>query len=154
MQITKALGAYFLMPGADLLHDFEIDAEEVVAAHAGLARHPGGDDAHRRAFERLVGIGAGHAGVKPFDRRRLHQIERLALRHALHDVEQDDVAELLETNQERQRPTDLTRANQCNLVPRHPQMSLRCRQKNRPSRSLDLSAARSSRCMPIVGPAA
>ena len=43
-QMTKASGAYLRKPGADLLHDLEVDLEEIVAAHAGLARDAGGDD--------------------------------------------------------------------------------------------------------------
>ena len=119
MQMTKAFGRVFLDAGADLLHHLEIDAEQIVAAHAGLARHAGGDDAHVGALDRLVGVGAGEAGIEAFDRRRLNEVERLALRHAFHDVEQDDVAELLETDQVRERAADLTRADQCNLVSRH-----------------------------------
>ena len=55
----------------------------------------------------FVGIGAGDAGVEAVDRRRLDQIERLALGNAFHDVEQDDVTELLEPDQMRQRAADL-----------------------------------------------
>ena len=55
MQMTKAFGAYFLMPAPTWLHDLEIDAEQIVAAHAGLARHAGGDDAHVGAFDAVVG---------------------------------------------------------------------------------------------------
>jgi hypothetical protein len=39
--------------GADGLHDLEVDAEQIVAAHARLARHAGGDDDH---------VGAGDGG--------------------------------------------------------------------------------------------
>ena len=39
---------------ADRLHDLQIDAEQVVAAHARLARHAGGDDAD---------VGAGDVGI-------------------------------------------------------------------------------------------
>ena len=55
-------------------------------------------------------------GVETLDRRRLDQIERLALRHAFRDVEHDDVAELLEADEERQRAADLTRADQCDFA--------------------------------------
>ena len=109
----------FLDAGADLLHHLEVDAEQIVAAHARLARHAGGDDADRSAFDGLVGIGAGELGVEALDRRRLHEVERLALGDALDDVEQDDVAELLEADQERERAADLASADQCNLVTRH-----------------------------------
>ena len=115
----EGVGRVFLDAGADLLHHLEIDAEQVVAAHAGLARNAGGDDAHRRALDPLVGIGAGEAGVEALDRRRLHEVERLALRHPLHDVEEDDVAELLEADQMSERAADLARADQRNLVSRH-----------------------------------
>ena len=45
MQITKASGAWRAEALADRLHDLEVDAEQIVAAHARLARHAGGDDA-------------------------------------------------------------------------------------------------------------
>ena len=54
MQMTKAFGRVRLDAGADRLHHLEIDAEQVVAAHAGLARHAGGDDDD---------VGAGDGGV-------------------------------------------------------------------------------------------
>ena len=92
----EGVGRVFLDAGADLLHHLEIDAEQIVAAHAGLARHAGGDDADSGALHRLVGIGAGEAGVEAVDRRGFGEVERLALGNALRDVEQDDVAELLE----------------------------------------------------------
>ena len=58
MQMTKAFGRVLLDAGADLLHHLEIDAEQIVAAHAGLARHAGGDDADVGAVDRRVGVGA------------------------------------------------------------------------------------------------
>ena len=119
MQMMKAFGAYFLMPDADLLHHLEVDAEKVVAAHAGLARHAGGDDADLGAVDRIVGVGAGHARVEAVDRRRLDQVERLALRNALGDVEQHDVAELLEADEMGKRAADLAGTDQCNLGTRH-----------------------------------
>ena len=45
-------------------------------------------------------------GVEALDRPRLEQVERLALRHALDDVEEHDVAEALEQRQVRQRAAD------------------------------------------------
>ena len=56
--------------GADLLHDLQVDAEKVVAAHARLARHAGGDDADVGALDAGVVVGAGERGVEAFDRRR------------------------------------------------------------------------------------
>ncbi len=95
MQMTKASGAYFLMPAPTCSMTLRLIAKQIVAAHAGLARHAGGDDADLGAVERFVGIGADQVGVEAVDRRRLRDIERLALRHALGDVEQHDVAEFL-----------------------------------------------------------
>ena len=119
MQMTKALRRVFLDAGADLIHHLEIDAEQIVAAHAGLARHAGGDDAHVGAFDALVGVGAAIFGVETFDRRGLRDVERLALRDALHDVEHHDVAQLLQTDEVGERAADLARADQCNLLARH-----------------------------------
>ena len=58
-------------------------------------------------------------GVEAVDRRRLGEIERLALRNAFGDVEQHDVAELLEADEMSERAADLAGADQCNLVTRH-----------------------------------
>ncbi len=69
MQMTNAFGAYLAMPGADLLHHLQIDAEQIVAAHTRLARNARGDDAHVGAVQRVVGIGSDVARVKALDRR-------------------------------------------------------------------------------------
>ncbi len=53
--------------------------------------------------------------IKALDRRRLHEVERLALGDAFGDVEQHHVAELFETNEMRERAADLAGADQCNL---------------------------------------
>ena len=108
-----------LEAGADRLHDLEVDAEEVVAAHAGLARHAGGDDDDVGAGDGGVVAGAGDLGVEPVDRAGLGQVERLALGHAVDDVEQDDVAEFLQRGQMGERAADLTGADQSNLLARH-----------------------------------
>ena len=57
--------------------------------------------------------------VEALDRAGLGDIERLALRHAVDDVEQDDVAEFLERGQMGQRAADLAGADQSNLLARH-----------------------------------
>ena len=109
----------FLQAGADLIHHLEIDAEQVVTAHAGLARHAGGDDADVGALDALVGVGAGIFRVEALDRRGLRDVERFALRDALHDVEHHDIAELFQADQVSQRTADLARADQSNLLARH-----------------------------------
>jgi len=115
----ESVGGVFLDAGADLLHHLEIDAQEIVAAHAGLARHAGGDDADLGVVERLIGIGAGEMRIEAVDRRGLRDIERFSLRHALGNVEHHDVAELFQADEMSQRSADLTGANQSNLVTRH-----------------------------------
>ena len=46
-------------------------------------------------------------------------VERLALRDAFHDVEHDDVAELLEADEVGEGAADLAGADQRNLLTRH-----------------------------------
>ena len=58
-------------------------------------------------------------GVEALDRRGLGEVERLALRDAFGDVEQHDVAELLEADEMGERAADLAGADQRNLVTRH-----------------------------------
>ena len=118
MQMTKRRSV-LLDAGADVLHDLEIDAQEVVAAHAGLARHAGGDDADLGTIERVVGIGAGEMRVEAVDRGRLRDVERLTLGSALRDIEHHDVAELLQTDEMGKRAADLAGTDQCNLLARH-----------------------------------
>ena len=119
MQIDEGVGRVFLDALADLFHHLEIDAEQIVAAHARLARHAGGDDADLGVVQRLIGIGAGEIRIEPVDRRRLRDIERLALRHAFGNVEHHHVAQLLEADEMSQRAADLAGADQSNLVARH-----------------------------------
>jgi hypothetical protein len=77
-----------------LLHDVVVRLQQVVAAHAGLARDAGRDHDHVGARGVGVVVGADHARVGALDRRRLHDVEALALGHALDDVDQDDVGQL------------------------------------------------------------
>ena len=120
MQMTKAFGAYLRDAGADLVHDLEIDAEQVVAAHAGLARHAGGDDADvgalRSPHSEFV---PRYARIEAVDRRRLGDVERPCPAAALDDVEQDDVAQFLEPDQMSQRAADLAGADKRDLLTRH-----------------------------------
>ena len=57
-----------------------IDAEQIVSAHAGLARHARRDDRHVGAGDVVVLVGSDDPAVVPFDRSGLEQVERLALR--------------------------------------------------------------------------
>ena len=104
---------------ADRLHDLCVRADQVVAAHARLARHPGGDDHDVRAGDRRIVRRAGVIGVEAHDRRGLGDVERLAAGHAVYDVEQDDVAQFLEAGEQGQRAADLAGADQGDLVSGH-----------------------------------
>ena len=104
---------------ADGRDDFVIGAEQIVAAHAGLAGKSGGDDDDIRARDIGIGVGALEFGVEAFDGGGLRDVERLTLRQALHDVEQDGVAELLQADQMRERAADLATADQRDFVAGH-----------------------------------
>ena len=119
MQMTKASGACVLDAGADRVHHLEIDAEEVVAAHAGLARDARGDDDDIGACDGRIVARAGEPRVEALDWARLREIKRLSLRNAVDDVEEDDVAELLHRGKMRQRAADLAGSDQSNFPARH-----------------------------------
>ena len=104
---------------ADRLHHLEVDAEKVVAAHARLARHAGGDDHHVRAGNVGIIVGAGELRVEAFDRAALAEVQRLALRNALGDVEQDDVAKLPLGREVSEGSADHSGADQGNLLAGH-----------------------------------
>ena len=73
-------------------------------------------------FDIAEGIPQGkslHLGIEAFDRRRLHQIERFALRDAFGNVEQRDVAELFQADQVGQRAADLAGADESDFRSGH-----------------------------------
>ena len=77
------------------LHDFVVGVEQVVAAHAGLARNSGGDDDDVGVGGVGVVVGAEDGGIALLDGHGLEQVETLALGDAFHDVDEDDVGEFL-----------------------------------------------------------
>ncbi len=92
---------------------------EIVAAHAGLAWHASGHNTDARALDIGVGVRALERAVETFDRSRLRDIERLALRQALGHVEYHHVAELFEPDEVSERAADHATADQRDLGPRH-----------------------------------
>ncbi len=104
---------------ADFADDLGVDADEIVAAHAGLPRHPGGDDHHVGALDVPIVVGAGDRGIVALDRGPLDDVERLTLRHPLDDIEQDNIAQLLQAGEQGQRAADLAGANQGDLLACH-----------------------------------
>ena len=104
---------------ADRLHHLEVDAQQVVAAHPRLARDTGGDDADIGTGDVGVVVGALQRGVEALGRTRLRDVQRLALRRALGDIEQDDIAQFLHRSQMRQRAANLSRTDKCDLGSGH-----------------------------------
>jgi hypothetical protein len=62
--------------------------------------------------------------VETMDRRGLHEIERLALRDALGDIEQHHIAEFVVANEMGERAADLAGTDQSNLGTRHREKNL------------------------------
>ena len=119
MQMTKASGRVGLDALADRLHHLQIDAEQVVAAHPRLAGDAGGDDDDVGAGDVGIVVRAGDLRVEALDRAALAEVERLALRHALDDVEQDDVAQFLLRRQVGERAADIAGADEGDLPASH-----------------------------------
>ncbi len=115
----EGVGAMRLDALAHRLHDLEVDAEQVVAAHAGLARHAGRDDHDVGAGDVGVVLRAGVGGVEAVDRGALGDVEALALWHALGDVEQDHVAELLQADEVGEGAADVAGADERDCLACH-----------------------------------
>jgi hypothetical protein len=81
---VRTVGAQSLAHVAD---DFGVDADQIVAAHARLARHARGDDRHIGASDVGIVAGAAQRRIEAFDRRCLRQIQTLTLRHAVDNIE-------------------------------------------------------------------
>jgi hypothetical protein len=115
----EGVGGMGLDALTDGLHHLQIDRDQIVAAHARLARHPGGDDADVgpgdvgivvRALERHVGIEDGGG---------LRDIQRLALGGALGNVEQHHIAQLLAGGDVSQGAADHAGADEGDLGTSH-----------------------------------
>ena len=76
-----------------ILHDLVVGVQQIVAAHARLARNAGGNDHDVGIRGVSVVIGADDMGIAFLDGHRFQQIEAFALRHAFDDVDQDDVGQ-------------------------------------------------------------
>ena len=95
--------------------------QEVVTAHARHTRETGGHDHDVCALDGGV-VGRTlkiHGRVD--DRAAFHDIESLALRHALslRNIDKDHVAKILLGEHESHCTTDLTSTNECNLLSSH-----------------------------------
>ncbi|MNN31467.1 hypothetical protein D3C81_1451560 [compost metagenome] len=122
----EGVGGVLLDALADGLHDLEVDADQVVAAHARLARHAGGDDADVGACDVGVVVGALQGHVLTEDGRGLGDVEGFALRRAFGDVEQDDVAQRFARSHVGQGSADHSGADKGDLRASHRGLSSRC----------------------------
>ena len=91
--IRTASGETLAARGHDRADDARVLGQQVVAAHARLARQAGGDHDDVGAGRVRVVVGAHDPHVVAHDRRRLRHVQRLALGQALDDVDEDDVRE-------------------------------------------------------------
>ena len=85
----------------------------------GLRGNAGGDDDDIRAVDGGVVVRPDIGGIEALDRRALCEIQRLALRNAFDDVEKHDITEFLQTDQQRQRPSDMAGTDESNLLSSH-----------------------------------
>ena len=125
-QMTKASGAYLRSRRQPAPSTFEVDLEEIVAAHAGFPRHAGGDDHHIGVLDLGIFVGALDFRAVFLDRGGLRQVERLALRHAVDHVEQHHFAEVPASPQDEQacRRSGLRRSVQSGCEPWFPLLNL------------------------------
>jgi malate/lactate dehydrogenase len=123
-------GSAFYAPAASvfdmvesILHDRPDDSgvlgQEVVAAHPWLTSEAGGHDHDVAAGRVGIVVRAQDARVVADDRSRLRQVEALALREALDDVDEDDVGEPGFGDPLRGRGADVAGADDGDLVAGH-----------------------------------
>jgi hypothetical protein len=109
--------------GLDAFSDGDDDAgvfcHQIVTRHARHAWEAGGDDDDVRARDGGVIRAACHMRIEAFDRPGLGDVERFALGDAGRDIEQDDVAEFLESDQMGEGPADVARADERDFIASH-----------------------------------
>jgi hypothetical protein len=79
----------------DVGHDLVVGLQEVVAAHARLARDASGDDDDVGVGGVGIVVGADDVRVALLNGHGLEQVESFALGDAFDDIDEDDVGELL-----------------------------------------------------------
>ena len=89
-----ASGEYFAAGPDAGLDDLGVLEQQIVAAHARLAREACRHNHDVGVRRRGVIIRARDAHVRPLDRTRFEHVERLALRDAFDDVDQDHIRQL------------------------------------------------------------
>ncbi len=92
-----------------------IGDQKIVAAHARLARQARRDHYHVGIRGRRVIVRARDLYVITLDRAHLQHVERLALRHSLDDVNQDDITQLFQSEVDRTARADVSSTNYCDF---------------------------------------
>ena len=111
------------MAGDPLTHlrdDPRIDADKIIATHAGFACDTCRHDNDIGALDGGIAVVAADQGIESLDRARLCDIERLSLGHALDDIDEDDIAELFQPGKVGQCATDLAGPDEGQFPARHP----------------------------------
>ena len=119
MQITKASGAWVLRPSPTAFMTLRLMPSRSSRLMPGLRGTPAVTMDTSAPADRGVVVGALRRDVLAEHRGGLGQVERLALRHAVGDVEQDDVAQPLAGGDVGQRAADHSGPDQGDLGARH-----------------------------------
>ncbi len=117
--ITNAFGACCLMPSATLVMILALVASRSSRLMPGLRARPAVTMHDVGAGDVGVAVGAGDAGVEALDRSRLEEVERLPLRQPFDDVEEHDVAEMLQRSEVRERAADVAGPDEGDLLACH-----------------------------------
>jgi len=92
-------------------HNLVIGQQQIVAAHAGLAREAGGDDHNIGTAGGRVIVRAGHRHVVALHRARLGDVQALALRNAFHDIHEHHVGQFFAGQTQRAIRAHVARAH-------------------------------------------
>jgi hypothetical protein len=117
--MTKQSGGLQLEILGHAANDAQVDPQQIVARHAGLARDTRGHDGHVAARQ-IVPVGrAFDAHVVAQDGAVLLQVQGLALGYAqlVRYVEQIDVAQFESGCLGRELASNVSRADECDLFP-------------------------------------
>ena len=78
--------------------DLVIGHQQIIAGHSRLARESGGDDDDIRVRGGFVVVRAGDRDVIAFNRSGFQNVETFALRHALDNIDQNDISQFFVGN--------------------------------------------------------
>ena len=115
----KSIRTMILDASTNLMHHLGVDTNQIVAAHAWLARHTSGHNHHITSSQRGIIIGTRRICVKTLNRACLRNIKRLALRDTFGNIKKHHIAKLFQPSQKRQSTADITSANKRDFISCH-----------------------------------